>query len=342
MRLGLVCPYHLAAPGGVQAQVLGLAGRLAAAGEEVLVIGPGLPDGVAGVDLGGSVGVPGNGSVAPISMDPRVGRRIREAAAEVDVLHVHEPLMPMVSLLAMYAGPPTVATLHAAPGGWARGLHRLSRPWWRRVLARAEVLTAVSTVAASVAPAGGEVRIVPNGVDVAGFRPHREKVPGRVAFLGRDEPRKGLDVLLEAWPKVTAAVPEAELVVMGADRGGGDGVRWMGRVDDRAKIEQLGAAQVFVAPNLGGESFGIVLVEAMAAGCALVVSDLPAFRDVAGDAAVFVPPGHPATLAEAVIGLLADAEARASRVRSGHGRASRFDWPEVVSAYTALYREAAL
>ena len=341
MKIGLVCPYDLSIPGGVQNQVLALAKRLDALGEETLVIGPGLPEGIAGLDLGATVSVPGNRSRSPISLDPRVRGLIRETAADVDVLHVHEPLMPTVSLASLRAGPPVVATFHAAPGVVVRGLYRglshgvrlLLGPMVRRV-------TAVSSTAAAQLRTGIEVAIVPNGVDVGAMMvPGTERHPHRLAFLGRDEPRKGLDLLLEAWPQVLAAVPDAELVVMGADRGT-PGVRWLGRVGDEVKAEMLSSSSVFVAPHIGGESFGITLVEAMAAGAAVVASNLGAFVDVAQDAARYFPVGDVSRLAEALIELLDDRGVREVLASRGEVRAASFDWSYVLAAYRAEYRAA--
>lgn len=340
MRIGLVCPYDLSMPGGVQAQVLGLASRLAAVGETPRVLGPGLPDSVDGVDLGGSVSIPGNRSRAPISLDPRVSRAIERGAVDCDVLHIHEPLMPLVSLLALRAGPPVVATFHAAPGplvrslykGLAYGLRGLLGPKTKRV-------TAVSSTAAAPIPSGLEVTIVPNGVDVTAMLVPGERSPHRVAFLGRDESRKGLDVLLEAWPMISEEVPDAELWVMGADRGT-DVARWMGRVDDDTKAEVLSSTAVFVAPNTGAESFGITLVEAMAAGAAVVASNLPAFVEVAQDAARYFPVGNSRLLAESVIQLLTEDGQRQVIASRGVVRAQEFDWSRVLSAYRGEYRAA--
>ncbi|MGH8945895.1 MAG: glycosyltransferase family 4 protein [Acidimicrobiia bacterium] len=340
MKVGLVCPYDLSLPGGVQNQVLALATRLNALGEETVVIGPGLPEGVAGLDLGATVSVPGNRSRAPISLDPRVRGLIREGAADCDVLHVHEPLMPTVSLASLRAGPPVVVTFHAAPGIVVRGLYRGLSHGVRLVLGpMVRRVTAVSSTAAAPLWAGMEVAIVANGVDVGAMLVPTERRSHRVAFLGRDEPRKGLDLLLEVWPRVLAAVPDAELVVMGADRGT-PGVQWLGRVGDDVKAEMLSSSSVFVAPHTGGESFGITLVEAMAAGAAVVASNLGAFVDVAQNAARYFPVGDVSRLADALIELLDDREVREVLASRGEVRAANFDWSHVLKAYRAEYRAA--
>ncbi|MDF2728257.1 MAG: glycosyltransferase family 1 protein [Acidimicrobiia bacterium] len=339
LRIGLVSPYNLSVPGGVQAQVLGLAAYLRTWGDDPVVMGPGLPDGVPGVDLGESISVPGNGSMAPIAADPRSRRRIRAASADLDLLHVHEPLMPLVSLLATHAGPPVVATFHAAPGRAVRLGYRLTRPFLSRLLGNTSMVTAVSHAAAGVLPEGRlEVRVIPNGLDVASMRVQTRREVGKVAFLGRDEPRKGLDVLLEAWERIETARPQARLVVMGARRDG-TGPTWMGRVDEGTKATQLSSSSVYVAPQTGGESFGIVLLEAMAAGAAVVASDLEPFRDLAGEAARFFPVGDSGALATAVIDLLGDPIERDRLAELGRRLADEHDWSVIGGVYRELYDE---
>jgi phosphatidylinositol alpha-mannosyltransferase len=186
-----------------------------------------------------------------------------------------------------------------------------------------------------------EVTIIPNGVDVAALSVDTERHPHRVVFLGRDEPRKGLDLLVEAWSKVSQRFPDAELVVMGADRGSPD-VEWMRRVDDETKARILSSAAVFVAPNTGGESFGIVLVEAMAAGAAVLASDLQAFVDVGGDAVRFFRKGDNADLADELLDLLGDDDGRPALGRRGEARARQFDWSKVATSYRDVYTQALL
>ena len=337
MRIGLVCPYDLGKPGGVQAQVLGLAAHLDGHSDEALVIGPGLPQGVPGNDLGSAVAIPGNASMVPISLDPRVMSRIRLAAREIDLLHVHEPLMPLVSLAALRVGKPVVATFHAAPGPWGRGFYGLMGSRLRRMLGpNVARVTAVSKTAAAPLPESLEVEIIPNGVDVSLFTRDVDRHPARVCFLGRDEKRKGLDVLLRAWPLVEAEFESVELVVMGADRGGGR-ITWKGPVDDATKAEILTSSAIYVAPNLGGESFGIVLVEALAAGTPVVASDLASFRDVGGGAVRYFATGDSEKLAEILIELLQDVEARDGMSALGRARAAEFDWSRVTGLYRSTY-----
>ncbi len=340
MRVGLVCPYDMSRPGGVQAQVRGLASALTEMGDEPTVFAPGLSGVMEGVDLGSTVSIPGNGSMAPISVNPLVGSRLRREARDMDLLHVHEPLMPMVSLAALRAGPPIVATFHAAPRGLAATVYSLFGNRLERLLGgNVAAVTAVSETAASPLPDTLDVQIVPNGVDTNAFDLDVPRVPTRVCFLGRDERRKGLDVLIEAWGKVAEDHPDAELVVIGIDRGI-TGVTWFGSVDDHTKNETLASSAIYVAPNLGGESFGIVLVEAMAAGAALLVSDLDSFRDVAGEAARYFTVGDSRALAASLTTLLSNpAEVSAMSVEGRH-RAERFDWNVVAASYRTVYEEA--
>lgn len=338
MRVALVCPYDLGAPGGVQQVVTELAARLVAEGDEAIVVGVGVGSGAGVVGVGRPVTVRANGSAVPLSLSLGAVTRVRAALAGFDVVHVHEPFVPVVGWAALGAGLPTVATFHAAPARWTASLYRVLAPLGRRALAGAAV-SAVSPVAAAALPGSwGPVSIVPNGIDTSWYPPGTESVAGRVAFLGRDDHRKGLDVLLAAWPEVRRARPDATLVVMGAERAEGPpGVVFTGRVGEGAKRLLLAESAVFVAPHLGGESFGIVLVEAMAARCAVVASDLPAFRDVLGGAGTLVPPGDTEALAGAIVALLDDPAEAARRIEAGSRRATTFEWSEVVAGYRRLY-----
>ncbi len=335
MLVGVVCPYDADRPGGVQQQARGLVARLRAAGDEARLVAAGTPE------VGPTVTIPANRSRAPVTLTPRAWRRVGEALADVDVIHLHEPFVPLVGWAALAADRPTVATFHARPARWTTVLYRTGAPLGRRLLAD-RVLTAVSPVAASALPAAwGDVEVIPNGIDVGSYRLELSRDPHRVVFVGRDEPRKGLDVALAAWGEIHRRFPEARLRVVGARRDHPvDGVDYLGVVDEATKRRELAGAAVFVAPNLGGESFGIVVAEAMAAGCAPVVSALDAFRWVAADAAVLVPVGDPHALAEAVVGLLADRERRERIAEAARRRARAFDWGVVVGAYRSAYRRA--
>lgn len=345
MRVGLVCPYDMGSPGGVQQLTTELAAKLRALGEDVVVVAAGRVDlaGGPGIDaavlpVGRPVRVRGNESRVPLTLSPLSWSRVRAALKRVDVVHVHEPLVPLLGWASLTVDKPTVATFHAAPPSWVSPLYRWA-PFLARRMRRAS-LTAVSEAAAEAIPSRwGDVVIIPNAIEVASYRVATGRVMRRVAFLGRDEPRKGLDVLLGAWPAIRAAVPEAELVVMGGNREiAPSGVRFLGRVTGAEKRRLLSSSSVFVAPNTGGESFGIVLLEAMAAGCAVVASDIDPFMAVTGEAARHFPVGDPAALAVNVIELLQDDTAATALRRLGAARVEQFDWGVVAERYRDLYR----
>jgi phosphatidylinositol alpha-mannosyltransferase len=356
VRIGLVCPYDLGRPGGVQQQVLDLGRLLVAQGEAVTVIGPGAETVAGGsyqvFDVGRVRPIRANGSVVPLALGFDIARRIRTAALDLDVLHVHEPFLPMVGPAALRAGRPVVATFHARPPAWISLAYRVGPlRWlnWRWL--RGAVLTAVSAEAARAPGSFGSVVIIPNGLDVASYGGSTAKIAGRVVFLGRNEPRKGLEVLTDAWPWVTAIHGDASLVVIGAERSRSgkkrkaavkttSDIEFRGRVSEEEKRRLLREASVMVAPNLGGESFGLVLVEALASGCAVVASDIAAFRAVAGGAAVLVKPRSPADLADAISRLLSDPSEIEALSRAGRQRAGDFDWSRVLPQYLDSYERA--
>lgn len=340
MRIAIVCPYDFGAYGGVQRVVADLVERLRSEGDDAFAVGPGVGDAM-GVDVGRSFRIPGNGSMAPIALGPAVARRVRAAVADCDLVHVHEPMMPTVSLAALGAGRPTVATFHAAAAPWTSRVYRALDGVGVRLL-RDAALTAVSPMAMAALPdAWAPVTIIPNGIDVASFGVAVARIPGRIVMVGRDEPRKGIDVMLEAFGSIRAAFPDAQLHVVGAERPPIDGVVFHGRVRDREKREILASAQIYVAPHLGGESFGIVLAEAMAAGCAVVASDLAAFRSVGGDAAVYFEVSDAEALAREVERLLGAPSAIEALSDAGSNRVQMFDWAPVVARYRAVYERVA-
>ncbi len=341
MRIALVCPYDLGRFGGVQGQALQLVSWLRAEGHDAWVVGPGLgPEGT--VSVGEVTVVNANGSRTPIALGLRTRRRVLAAVSGADVVHIHEPMMPLASLTAtLGVRVASVGTFHAdAPRGVAAAYRRMFGLSGGRV-GRLDVVTAVSPVAA--VPLKGVVahRIVPNGLDVASY-PEPDRVPGRVAFLGRDDPRKGLDVFVAAAVAVSGRHPGASFVAAGTDEPGARGpVRLAGRAGEEEKRRFLSEAEVFVAPHRGGESFGLVLAEAMAAGCAVVASGLPAFAHVLGDAGILVPPGDAAATADAVSMLLADDAARRALQHAARERVARFDRSVVLDGYLAAYADAA-
>jgi len=347
VRIGLVSPYDLSQPGGVQQLTTELAAKLREQGDEVVLVSPGKTRFRAGpgrdqttVPVGRPTFWRGNKSVVPITLSPLSWARTRRALAGVDVIHLHEPAIPLTGWITLTVRKPLVATFHADPPGWVASAYRWA-PFFGRRMRRA-VLTAVSESAARALPSQwGEPSIIPNAIDVAAYDLPVGRVAGRVAFLGRDEPRKGLDLVLDAWPRIREKHPHAELLVMGAERDQPlPRVRFLGRVTEAEKRRLLASSAVFVAPNTGGESFGIVLAEAMAAGCAVVASDLPAFRMVLGQDGVLVPVGDLPALSAAV-GNLVDDDTEASRLGEAAREAvKRFDWSIVLDAYRDSYRRA--
>jgi phosphatidylinositol alpha-mannosyltransferase len=339
----MVSPYALDHPGGVQGQARYLVEWLRAEDQDAWLVAPGEsggPDGT--IYLGESRGVRTNRSVAQIRLTPGTGAAVREAVAGADVIHIHEPFVPAVSLGALRTpGIPKVGTFHADPGRGVRFLYGAVRRQWRRLAANLAVPVAVSPVAASaIEPIVGPVRIIPNTIDTSEYEPAGRKEPDRLAFLGRDEPRKGLDLLLEAFAQLRRTRPGAQLVVMGTTRPEVPGVRFLGPVDDVTKQRELAAASVFVAPNTGGESFGLVVLEALASGCAVVASALPAFQHVAADAALYTPVGDVPAIGRALDTLLRDPEVRAEYQRRARERALAFDRAQVVADYLKVYAEA--
>jgi len=341
MHVAIVSPYDLGKPGGVQDQVIRLAGWLEHAGHSATVIGPGTKGPPGAVLVAGTSVVKANAAATPIALDPRVRSKIRDATAGADVVHIHEPLMPMVSLTASRIGDlPTVGTFHADAPPWARKGYAALSPLVGKILGKLDVITTVSPVAQSAIDRVVDARIIPNGIEVDAYG-HGESVVGRVAFLGRDDPRKGLDVLLDAWPAIHAAHGDATLQVMGARRDQPlDGVEFVGPVGNAEKYARLAEAEIFVAPNLRGESFGITVAEGMASRCAVVASGIPAFLHVLGDTGEIVAPGDAGDLQSSISGLLSDRTRRTRLARAARERVTMFDGVHVAHEYLSAYEDA--
>lgn len=363
MRIGLVSPYSFDVPGGVQAHVGDLARHLRAVGHEATVLAPAdegraLPDFV--VPAGRAVPIRYNGSTARLLFGPvaaaRVARWLEES--EVDLLHIHEPLAPSLSLLALWAAEvPVVATFHSSTTR-SRALHAahpLLRPGLEKIHGRIAVSEAArQTVRDHI---GGDAVIIPNGVDTAAFAravpaPEWRGTPGRpvLAFLGRiDEPRKGLSVLTRAMPRILEAVPGARLLVIGPGDAAAVRARmpepvaaateFLGTLSDEAKATALASADLYVAPHTGGESFGIVLVEAMAAGTAVLASDLDAFRRVLrdGECGQLFATGRSESLADHLVALLEEHPRRADLVARATEAVEGYDWPVVCTRVLRVY-----
>ena len=299
MRIALVTPYSLDVPGGVGTHVLGLARWLREQGHDPFVVAPGDRVVDAGVPvrlLGRATPLPFNGSTARLALSLSQARAARAAVATADVVHVHEPLTPGAAFAAARSGRPLVVTHHAAFAVGALGPVLRARA---ALLPRDRVSLAVSEAAAATARAATGVtpEVVPNAIEVPDLSTQRSASASRpahgagrpmVLFLGRDEPRKGFPVFAE----VARSGVDADFVAVGPTTPR-PGVSVLGAVSDAERARLLSAATVLVAPNLAGESFGLVLVEALAHGAAVLASDLPAFRAVVDDPAVarFFPPG---------------------------------------------------
>lgn len=342
MKIAVVSPYALDVPGGVQQQAMELSARLCDAGNDAYVVAPRASDLPNALDVGGSVAIRANGAIAPIALSPRAYRRVGEAVASADVVHVHEPFMPLVGWAAMRAEAPTVLTFHADPSSVVRVLYRAGTPALRRLLRGAGAVSAVSAVARTVVgPLFDPIELIPNGLDVASYRVAVERIPRQVVFLGRPDPRKGRDLLLAAWPAVRQRMPDATLVVIGGgDTPSIEGVRFAGRVDEGEKRRILASSSVFCAPNRGGESFGITVTEGMAAGCAVVASDLAAFVDVLDGSGVLFKNGDRKALGRALGAVVSDVDLQRERAGASSARVEQFDWDVVVDRYLDLYRSA--
>ncbi|MDR1151055.1 MAG: glycosyltransferase family 4 protein [Bifidobacteriaceae bacterium] len=365
MRIGIVCPYSFDVPGGVQFHIRDLAGALIARGHDVSVLAPAdsdtpVPSYV--VTTGRSVPVHYNGSVARLAFGPLAATRTRRwlAEGEFNVLHIHEPMPPSLGLLALWiADGPIVATFHSAQTH-SRAMS-VARPFMRSPLEKIRGAIAVSEDARRtlVDHVGGDAVIIPNGVHVRTFADAEPRdawrgTPDRptVAFLGRlDEPRKGLDVLLRALPDIRAAVPGLRVLVAGRGEVGtkalgacAESVEILGPVSEEDKSSLLASVDLYVAPHTGGESFGIVLVEAMSAGAGVVASDLGAFRRVLDDGALgtLFATGDCAALARAVIGRVRDKPGTRDVARAAAEAVSRYDWSAVTSRILAVYETVAV
>jgi phosphatidylinositol alpha-mannosyltransferase len=360
VRVGLVCPYSWDVPGGVQSHVRDLARVLRARGYSVGVLAPGerSTDPDEGVEtVGRTVPVPYNGSVARLAFGPRVAARTRRwlREGEFDLVHVHEPGTPSLSLLALWASEqPVVATFHTATqrSRAMASVASLVRPSMEKISAR----IAVSEVAREtlVKHVSGEPVVIPNGVDHAALShaPVQEqwRRPGpTIAFLGRvDEPRKGFAVALDAFSDVRRRRPTARLIVAGPvadpDRvvphSLRESVHMLGVVSDADRARLLRSSDVFIAPNTYGESFGIVVVEAMAAGAAVVASDLPAFRAILGatETGLLFPVGDAPAAAGLIDSLLADDSARSELGARATLEAKRYDWAQVIVDIEGVYK----
>lgn len=359
MKIGIVCPYAWDVPGGVQFHIRDLADHLIRLGHEVSVLAPAddetpLPPYV--VSAGRAVPVPYNGSVARLNFGILSAARVRRwlQNGAFDVIHIHEPASPSLGLLSCWAAQgPIVATFHTSnPRSRAMiAAYPILQPALEKISAR----IAVSEYARRtlVEHLGGDAVVIPNGVDVDFFgraEPKAEWQGRTIGFIGRiDEPRKGLPVLMKALPRILAEVPDARLLVAG--RGDEEEavatlpaelrsrVEFLGMVSDEDKARLLRSVDVYVAPNTGGESFGIILVEAMSAGAPVLASDLDAFAQVLdqGEAGELFANEDADALAAAAVRLLGDPARLAELRERGTRHVRRFDWSTVGADILAVY-----
>lgn len=368
VRIGVVSPYAWTVPGGVNNHIMSLVEHLERRGHQTWVIAPAgdllhaptsLPNNF--ISAGRAIPVKANGSIAYVSPWPLMLQKMGRifAGCDLDLVHVHEPTIPAAGAAAtMAARIPVVGTFHAA--GTASGYYQRYRPLADRIMASISVRIAVSETARECVFANfpGDYRVIPNGIDVERYSIARMagKTKGRILFIGRVEPRKGLSVLLEAFSSLRRRMPEASLVLAGPSpeelgaltrsrNGGGDrleGIEALGRVSLEMKLEQMRKAEVLCAPSLGGESFGIVLTEALAAGIPVVASDIPGYRAVLaeGAAGLLVPPSEPSALENALFSLLQSPDLRRDMSSAGIARAERYSWDRVIEQVLEAYEDA--
>ena len=363
MRIGIVCPYSFDMPGGVQYHVRDLAEVFLAQGHHVSVLAPAvertvLPEYM--VSAGRAVPVRFNGSVARLNMGPMAAARVSKwvETGEFDLIHLHEPITPSVAILALFAAEgPIVATFHSSTlrSRAYQAAYPIVRPSLEKITARIAVSEdARRTVTTHL---GGDAVVIPNGVFVHRFD-QAEPNPAwvgtssrpTVAFLGRmEEPRKGMPVLAAALPAVLREVPGLRVLVAGP----GDpkevtsglapevvaALEFLGPVSDSDKARLLKSVDLYVAPNTGGESFGIILIEAMSAGAPVLASDLPAFVRVldGGAAGATFVNEDAADLSRRLVELLRDPEGRRELALRGRRRADVFDWSVVAADVMAVY-----
>jgi phosphatidylinositol alpha-mannosyltransferase len=371
VKLALVSPYDFAYPGGVTEHVANLAEQFIARGHEVHIVAPSSDDEaepIASVDapihrIGRVVSIPANGSVARITLSLRSYLQAKQLLQEqqFDLIHLHEPMMPALPLTVLrHSNTTNIGTFHAfrrTPLAYFYSKPIL-RPFFRKLHGRITVSSAARDFVGEYFPS--DYRVIPNGIDYQRFQqrypPLPELADGRptVLFVGRLEKRKGLKFLLRAWPTVLERVPNARLVVVGrgrplegyrrfAARQGWtpDDVKFAGYVPSEDLPRYYQSCAVFCAPNTGQESFGIVLLEAMAAGAPIVASDIPGYRDVVvqGEQGLLVEPRNPGALADAICRLLGNPEMRANMRRVGQEKAQAYDWPRIATQVLDYYAE---
>ena len=362
LRIGLVCPYSWDVPGGVQNHIRDLAEFLIANGHYVEVLAPAtesddLPSYV--VSAGRAVSIPYNGAVARILFGVGANSRVRSWINEgdFDLLHLHEPAIPSLALLACWAGEGAmVGTFHAA-AKYQKAIVAIG-PILEPVIEKLSARIAVSEAARLTLTAHLETDaiVIPNGIYAENYRdgtPRAEWQVNTIGFLGRfEEDRKGLPVLLNALPIIARFVPDIRFLIAGP----GDSeeilenvdpqlrhrVDFLGKISEEDKADFLSSISLYIAPNTGGESFGIILAEAMAGGATVVASDIPAFADVLGDGkfGALFESENSEILAKVIIDLLRDDLKRSELAKAGAKHAQRYDWSQVGDEIFEVYELA--
>lgn len=364
MNIGMVCPYGWDMPGGVQIHIKELAEHLIARGHSISVLAPVSDESAILepwlVSAGRPIPIPYNGAVARILFGPLASSRVKQwiAANSFDLLHIHEPAIPSLSLLASWAADgPIVATFHAAATK-QKAVYAVG-PILEPVMEKLTAKIAVSEMARSTLKDhfDTEAVVIPNGINTSKFRVDTRKLewslPHTIGFIGRfEEPRKGLDILISAMLEIIRQVPDVRLLVAGP----GDEssilkkmphellgkVVFLGKLSEEDKVKFFHSISLYVAPNTGGESFGIILAEAMASGTAIVASDIQAFQDLLrnGQSGTLFASENSGELAKKITDLLLDAEKRERIAQAGLQRSQDFDWNSVAADIVDVYEMA--
>lgn len=361
-RIGIVCPYGWDTPGGVQSHIGDLAEYLIAAGHNVSVLAPAisdenLPDYV--VNAGRPIAIPYNGAIARVLFGPIAFARVRQwiSQGNFDLLHLHEPAIPSISLLACWASDgPMVGTFHAAAK--RQKVSFAVVPFLEPVIEKLTARIAVSEAARETLTEHLETDaiVVPNGIYANRYRDgiHEPKWSGRtLGFIGRfQEPRKGLTILLEALPQVLQSFPETIVFVAGPgnpdeameviDFQLRDRIHFLGRISESEKANFLASVGLYVAPNTGGESFGIILAEALASGAKVVASDIPAFDSLLGHGkyGTLFESENSNDLAQKILDLFSNPDSGKAKAALGKDYAQNFDWDVVAEKIFDVYEMA--
>lgn len=359
LKIGIVCPYSWDTPGGVQNHIRDLAEFLIAAGHEVSVLAPvldesKLPDYV--VSAGKPISIPYNGAVARVLFGPVAFARVRQwiSQGEFDLLHLHEPAIPSISLLACWAADgPMVGTFHAAAKRQKIifAIGPILEPAIEKLSARIAVSEAARLTLTDHLDT--DAIIIPNGIYASRYSHGQSQAKwagNTIGFIGRfEEPRKGLGILVDALPVISRFAPDVKVFVAGP--GDPEEVidsidpqlrhrfEFLGKISEEDKADFMSSVSLYVAPNTGGESFGIILAEALAGGACVVASDIPAFDDLLGHGefgALFESESSTA-LAKVVIDLLRDRDKRESLASAGKAHAQNFDWTVVAEQIYSVY-----